>query len=70
MAFVTDTHSVPRAGTGFWTAVAKGFEVYADRRSRRSQIEYLQALTDAELAEKGIDRDRIVHYVFRDMMAI
>jgi hypothetical protein len=52
----------------FFAALGQGFNSYIERRSRRAQIEYLDSLTDAELAERGITRDKIVHYVFRDLM--
>ena len=48
--------------------IGQGMTNYADRRSRRREIEALEALSDKELADMGIARDRIVHYVFRDMI--
>lgn len=36
--------------------------------SRHSQIAALEAKSDEELAKLGITRDRIVHYVFRDLI--
>ncbi len=43
-------------------------EAYANRRARRAEIEYLEALSDAELAARGIERDDIVRHVFRDRL--
>ena len=47
-------------------AVAEGFVLYAERNSRSAQIDRLNRLSDAELAEMGLTRDRIVFHVFRD----
>jgi len=41
---------------------------YVEHRSRSSQIEALEAKSDAELAKMGIKRDRIVYHVFRDVI--
>ncbi len=68
MAFLTDTHVPLPRSDGFWATFARGFEAYCDRRSRRLQIEVLQSKSDAELAAMGIPRDRIAHYVFRDLL--
>ena len=37
---------------------------------RLHDVQRLEAMTDAELAEFGIARDDIVRYVFRDLMHI
>ena len=50
--------------------LAVWFEGYARKRSRTDEIEALEALSDAQLAELGISRDRIVNYVFRDLMHV
>lgn len=70
MAFITADHSTAAAGTGFWAAVSRAFDSYARARSRVDQIEALDAKTDAELADMGLTRDRIVQYVFRDVMSV
>lgn len=41
-----------------------------EANSRSDQIERLSAMSDAELARRGITRDRIVQYVFRDLSHI
>ncbi len=46
--------------------VARAFDAYCDVRSRRGQIEALQALSDPELAALGMKRDDILAHVFRD----
>ena len=45
-------------------------ESYAHRRSRRDRIEALLALPDAELAARGLTRDRIVAHVFSDRLGL
>lgn len=39
-----------------------------DAHSRRAEVDRLQAKSDAQLAEMGLSRDRIVHHVFRDLI--
>ena len=39
---------------------------YIEARSRQGAIAALEALTDEELAERGLTRDGIVRYVFSD----
>lgn len=39
----------------------------ADMEARLHKIRKLEALSDDELAKLGISRDRIAHYVFRDI---
>ena len=53
--------------SGFLASLARAFEAHAYAASRRDQIETLQAKSDAELAEIGIKREEIVHYVYRDL---
>jgi len=54
-------------GTGLRAWFVRALEAYARRRGRMDQIEALQSLSDAQLAAKGIRREQIVHYVFRDL---
>jgi len=37
-----------------------------EAQSRTRQIQFLQSLTDEELRQRGLTRDRIVHHVFAD----
>ncbi|MGE4325393.1 MAG: hypothetical protein AB7E21_14825 [Pseudodonghicola sp.] len=53
-------------GHGLWAWM----ERIAEANSRQDQIKYLQSLSDAELAQRGIKRDRIVYHVFADRIAI
>lgn len=48
--------------------LGQGMNTYIEARSRRREIEALEAMSDKELADLGITRDRIVHYVFRDLV--
>ena len=52
----------------FKAAFVRGFNSYADRRSRIDVIRRLEAKSDAELKALGINREHIVAYVFRDVM--
>ncbi|MCM2560737.1 hypothetical protein M8756_03265 [Lutimaribacter sp. EGI FJ00015] len=61
----TSTIRNPLAALG--AALLNWMENYADTKTRRAEIEALSAKTDAELAEMGLRRDRIAHYVFRDL---
>ena len=66
---------------GFWAGVkvrlarmgsvlATRLDSYMMYRSRADQVMRLQAMSDAELARRGIARDRIVQHVFRDIAYI
>jgi len=48
-------------------SISRSFVKYAEIKSRRSEIEALQAKSDAELAEMGLERDGIAMHVYRDM---
>lgn len=62
--------STASRGAAFWARLGVALETYARKRSRLGEIERLQALTDTELAARGLTRDRIVLHVFRDMAAV
>ncbi|PWE33728.1 hypothetical protein DDZ14_03425 [Maritimibacter sp. 55A14] len=51
----------------FFARMGQGVNAYLERRSRRDRIEELEAMSDAELARIGLTRERILHYVFRDI---
>ncbi len=71
MATTTTTDLSPalRAQTDrFFARLGQGFNSYLERLSRRSEVERLDAMSDAELARLGVTRDRIVQYVFRDKL--
>lgn len=71
MAYVSKTDIGPdlRAQIDrLFASIGQGFNAYLEARSRSGEIAYLNSLSDAELAERGITRDRIAHYVFRDRL--
>lgn len=73
MAFITTTDFSPRMRAQidrFFASLGQGFNAYLEARTRRDQIERLQMLSDSQLAEMGISRDRIVHHVFRDRLGL
>ena len=44
------------------------FIAYAEKQARTEQIAELRALSDEELAQRGLSRDTIVHHVFSDKL--
>lgn len=60
-------HNVRESLSAFWAGLMRGFVAYREGHRRIDQVRRLQALSDAALAERGIARDRIVHFVFRDL---
>lgn len=70
MAIQTNAYSpwLPAAYDSFFTKLGQGLNSYIETRSRRAEIAALEAMSDEELAQVGITRDRIVHYVFRDLV--
>ncbi len=57
-----------RHGEGFLTTLGRWFVRGMDLQARTDEIARLQALSDSELAARGIARERIVHHVFRDKL--
>ena len=53
---------------GFFTALAKAFALASNAQARFDEIQHLQALTDGDLAQRGIKRDDIVRHVYSDLM--
>ncbi|MDA5556612.1 DUF1127 domain-containing protein [Shimia sp. MMG029] len=49
-------------------AIGNGLIALAENNSRVQQIETLNAMSDAQLAERGLRREEIVRHVFRDYM--
>ena len=52
----------------FFARLGQGLNDYIETSSRQAEIAALDAKSDEELAKLGITRDRIVHYVFRDLI--
>ena len=63
-------HRIGEALTAAFDALAKARIASASAEARFNEVRRLQAMSDAELAELGIARDRIVHHVFRDICMI
>jgi len=76
MAYTTNYASgdkgLSRRPAGFlstlFARIGAALVAYAEAQSRYAQVKRLDEMSDAELAERGIARDRIVHYVFRDRL--
>lgn len=49
-----------------FVALGNALVAMGEANTRQAQIIYLESLSDAELAERGITRDGIVMYVYRD----
>lgn len=62
--------SLTRPFVAFGHAVLAWMERVAEANSRLPEIRHLQSLSDAELAKRGIERDRIVYHVFADRIGI
>ena len=71
MAYVTADAKITEEKQGlfarFFTKLASDYEAYAYKKSRRAQIEALEAKSDEELAKLGLKRDDIAFHVFSDM---
>ncbi|MDK3074796.1 DUF1127 domain-containing protein [Sedimentitalea sp. JM2-8] len=63
-----DAHfSIFGAIQNVFSTIGSAFVMMAQSDSRMRQIEALNALSDAELAERGLRRDEIARYVFNDV---
>ncbi|WP_066703962.1 hypothetical protein [Celeribacter ethanolicus] len=54
----------------FFATLGQGVNAYAVRRKRLGELARLDALSNEELLAMGITRDRIPHYVFRDLFCV
>lgn len=50
------------------SSIATAFEAYARARSRTAEFEFYNALSDAELAARGLRREDIARHIFRDYL--
>jgi uncharacterized protein YjiS (DUF1127 family) len=55
--------------TGFFAHLARAVALSSGAQNRYDRVLRLQALSDAQLAERGIARDDIVRHVFSDLFA-
>ncbi len=68
LASAIDTATTTKPG---WRArFAEAFNTYVESRSRVSQIHALHKLSDEELAKRGLTREAIPSYVFRDLFYV
>ena len=58
--------SASNAVSRFFSAFGKALVALGNSESRVRQAQALYALSDAELAERGLRRTEIAHYVFAD----
>lgn len=65
---VSIPHSIPAQVGGFFAAIARAFAAAKNAEARFDEIRALQALSDAELARRGIARDAIVRHVYADLL--
>lgn len=76
MAHITltsDAGILHRIGAGFVAALdslGKAWVASSSAEARLKEVQRLQAMSDAQLEELGIARDRIMHHVFRDIYMI
>lgn len=76
MAHVTlsgDTDLLHRIWGGcvaFGQSISAALAVNASADARLREMSRLHAMSDDELAKLGVSRDRIAHYVFRDIFTI
>ncbi|MCE5972879.1 hypothetical protein LZA78_05255 [Sinirhodobacter sp. WL0062] len=70
MAYTINANARPagflRAVTPVLAALGDALVAYMERNARLDEIRRLEALSDSELAARGIARDRIAHHVFQD----
>jgi hypothetical protein len=71
----TQTFHAPAASHGlltqvgtFLSSLARAFALAKNAEARFEEIQALQALSDAELARRGIARENIVRHVYADML--
>ncbi|MHA6326856.1 DUF1127 domain-containing protein [Roseivivax sp. CAU 1753] len=62
----TNTTSDTGKGKGILSRFFNGVIRLAERNARYRQAECLQAMSDAELAARGLKREDIVRHVYRD----
>lgn len=51
----------------FFSSLGKALAFYGESQTRMIQVEKLTSMSDEQLQARGIKREDIVHYVFRDL---
>lgn len=62
----TAIYTAPRLGNPTWPRLRLWMARFIRAAARTEQIERLEAMSDADLADLGLTRDQIVLHVFRD----
>lgn len=63
-------HNILRTLATPFVAIGNFLVALGEASSRAKQVEFLNAMSDAELAERGMTRETIVRHVFSDKMGI
>ncbi len=66
-SITTNPGAAPR---GIFARISDALFTAAEANSRFRQVERLRAMSDAQLAARGIERDEIVRVVYRDLYYI
>ena len=71
MAHITTDYAGPIPARPSWTErLGAAFSAYLERLARTEEMDRLNAMTDEELAARGLNRTDIVRYVHRDRFAL
>lgn len=70
MAHITYTAPRRSAFSGFLHAIGDFFTLITESNWRVHEAERLQAMSDAQLAARGLRREDIARHVFRDMFYV
>jgi uncharacterized protein YjiS (DUF1127 family) len=63
-------HGIFERVGAFFNSLKNGLSAYTYSLSRAEQVKSLSAKSDEELAEMGLTRDQIPHFVFRDLFYV
>ncbi|WP_417209187.1 DUF1127 domain-containing protein [Antarctobacter sp.] len=55
---------------GFFSSIFNVLMAIAEANPRLKEVERLNAMSDDQLARRGLKREDIVHHVFRDCMYV
>ncbi|ETX30538.1 hypothetical protein [Roseivivax isoporae] len=72
MAYASTDAAAPATGTatGFFEKLFRPFILLAESNSRLRRMQALNAMSDAELARRGIRREDIARHVFADVLYV
>ncbi|SNR34700.1 hypothetical protein [Puniceibacterium sediminis] len=66
----TPSNSIGHTLTGAFDGIINFLVRIAESNGRMKAVERLNAMSDAELAARGLKREEIVRHVFRDMFYV